>query len=452
MNDWFDAEQRVERAQQLTESHRFAEALAELDAALAINPHNAVWHAQRGFLLDELGEPERAVEAYEHSLAIDPEDQEVSLALGHALLNMGRFARAANLLQDLVQSNPDLDAAYCPLIGAYCELGQHDKAEEVFYLAQERDDSCPHCFFYIGVSLATRGQLDRALYCWRRVLELDPAFVGVNRHMAEAYRRRGDLEKAREYLLSELRGDAGNTDLLCELGELAVQAGDLAAGASKFAQVLELDPEHVSARYAQGRIFLATGKVDEAIACFERVEELADAEEEDLPDFHLKFGEVLLLKDRPAEARRHLERALSRGEASSELLMVLGNCLLSEGKPGEAAEYFRRVIARDAEHAFAQHHLGLALMRMGRFDSGVEHCLRAVELRPDFAVAMYNAAIGYTLLGRWKEARSLLQRAARVDPGNEIIGRTLARLGRLRARYALRRLSLLVRRLLGRGE
>ena len=54
MNDWFEAEQRVERAQQLSESHCFAEALSELDVALSINPNNALWHAQRGYLLEEL--------------------------------------------------------------------------------------------------------------------------------------------------------------------------------------------------------------------------------------------------------------------------------------------------------------------------------------------------------------------------------------------------------------
>ncbi len=451
MNEWFEAEQRVERAQQLTESHRFAEALAELDAALAINPHNAAWHAQRGFLLDELGEPDQAVEAYQHSLSIEPDDREVMLALGHALLNMGRYARAANLLQDLIRKQPEFESAYCPLIGAYCELGQHEKAEEVFYLAQERDDSCPNCFFYIGVSLATRGQLDRALYCWRRVLELDPTYVGVNRHIAEAHRRRGDLEKAREYLLNELRGDAGNTDLLCELGELALQAGDVAAAASKFSQVLELDPEHISAKYAQGRILLATGKVEEAIKCFEQVEEIADIEEEDLLDYHLKFGEALLLQNRLPEARRRLEKALAEGDPSDDLFMIMGNCLLSDGKPNEAAEYFRRLIARDAKNSFAHHHLGLAMMRMGRYEAGLQHCLAAIENRPDFAVAMYNAAIGYTLLGRWKEAKSMLQRAVKQDPTNELIGRTLRRLWRLRMLYYARRCSAFFRWAVGRS-
>ena len=85
MNDWFEAEQRVERAQQLSESHCFAEALAELDVALSINPNNALWHAQRGYLLEELDRTADAVEAYRRSLQLESGDQDVSLALGTAL-------------------------------------------------------------------------------------------------------------------------------------------------------------------------------------------------------------------------------------------------------------------------------------------------------------------------------------------------------------------------------
>ena len=40
MNDWMDAEQRVERAHEFYESGRWEDALRELRAALEINPNN----------------------------------------------------------------------------------------------------------------------------------------------------------------------------------------------------------------------------------------------------------------------------------------------------------------------------------------------------------------------------------------------------------------------------
>src|SRR3989304_463065 len=97
MNDWLEAEQSVERAQQLSESHRWAEALTELEAALAIQPTNALWHAQRGYLLEELDRTEDAAEAYHRSFELDGDDREVALALGATLARLRRLGAAREI-------------------------------------------------------------------------------------------------------------------------------------------------------------------------------------------------------------------------------------------------------------------------------------------------------------------------------------------------------------------
>ena len=172
MNDWLDAEQRVERAQQLFECHRWDEALAELDAALAINSNNALWHAQRGYALEELQRDADAAEAYQRSLSLDPDDNEVTYALGATLARLGRLARALEIFEELARRDPQLEAVYCHRIELYAELGRHEQAEEVFYLAQQINDECPDCFFNMGGSLASRGEHERAIFCRRKTLAL----------------------------------------------------------------------------------------------------------------------------------------------------------------------------------------------------------------------------------------------------------------------------------------
>ena len=54
MNDWDDAERRVEKAQELFEQRRWQEALEELRAAISINPYNGGWFFNVGLTLDEL--------------------------------------------------------------------------------------------------------------------------------------------------------------------------------------------------------------------------------------------------------------------------------------------------------------------------------------------------------------------------------------------------------------
>lgn len=417
MNDWFEAEQRIERAQQLSESQRWAEALAEIDVALAINPSNAGWHAHRGYLLEELDRFDEAADAYHAALQLDDGDCEVSVAYGATLARMGRFSRALSVFEDLVKRFPDFEPAYCHLIGVYGELGRHDQAEEVFYLAQELNDSCPHCFFHVGASLAARGQMAKAIFCWQRVLEIDADYSGVNREIAQAYRSQGQFQLAREFYLREVRDDPGNIDLLFEIAELAVESGEVATAAAKFTQILELDPGHVDSRYRLGRIWLQRGQPGQALACFEAIRSLSH-EGVTLPGFELRMGQALFALGRYAEARKELDSAVAADGSCTEALSLLGDCAIGLDRPVEAADAFRRVLAIDAHDADAQHKLALCLMREGRFDIGLVHARKALRVRPDDPTIQYTTIVGCLQSAEWADARTLLRKAFKAAPDN----------------------------------
>ncbi len=413
MNDWLEAEQRVERAQQLSESHRWAEALTELEAALAIQPTNAIWHAQRGYLLEELDRPEDAAEAYQRSSDLDGSDREVALALGATLARLRRLGAALRVFETLARQHPDFEPAYCHRVYVYAELGRHDQAEEMFYLAQQLNDECPDCFFYLGGSLAARGQHDRAIYCWERVLDLEPAYIGVNLRIAEAYRSKGDRVRARDYLLRELRDDAGNVELLFELADLALESGQVAAASAKLEHILELDPQHAEARLALGRIWLRCGHPEKAWGCIEELEAIDDNElEYDLREADTIAGEALCQLGKFTEARTRLESAIKRGADNSQVMMLLGDALLAINKVPEAADRYRRVLSGDAHNPFAHHKLGVCLLKSGRADAALKHCLCAVQNEPGFGGAMFSAAIAHMRLGQWRLARAMLGRAS----------------------------------------
>ncbi len=444
MNDWLDAEQRVERAQELSESQRWEEAVGELDVALSINPGNAAWHAQRGILLEELNRSDEAMEAFEHALALEPGDRDVAVALGQGLARLGRYARSLEVFEELVRTHPDFEPAYCHRIHVYTELGQHDQAEEMFYLAQELDDACPSCFFHIGASLAARGRTQRAIYCYRRVLELEPNYVGVNRRIAQAYRAQGRRGQAREYFLRELRDDPGNTDLLYELAELMLEGGQVATAAAKLGQIIELEPENARARLALGRIWLNRGRAKQALECFETVESLV-GNASDLPDYDRLVGTALYRLGRFDKAHERFLAVVERVPQDREALTLLGDCLLLMGKPAEAADWFRRVIAVDAHDPRCHHRLSLCLLRTGRYEAALEHCLDALRDKPGFGPAMHHAAIAYLRLGAWRDARSMLRRALHNDPTNPVLQRLSRRMWRYRFRHVLRKLGRLLR-------
>ena len=198
-----------------------------------------------------------------------------------------------------------------------------------------------------------------------------------------------------------------------------------------------------------GKIWLSKGQPAQAAECFDAIGAFADGEP-DLADFDLKAGEALYQLRRFAEARQRLEIAAEKDKSSPNIRMLVGNCLLTMRKPAEAAEWYRRVLALDAYHPFAHHNLAVCLFQLGRYGAGVNHCLDALRAKPDYVMAMHNAALAYLQLAQWRDARAMLRRALRHDPGNETLEQLVRRIWRYRLKYYTRTLSGVIRRALGR--
>lgn len=446
MSDWIEAEKRIERAQELSESRQWTEALNEVEAAVEINPGNPSWHAQRGFLLDQLRRHEDAIESYRQAVTLQGDDPEVTTALGVDLIRIGRCAEAVAVFERLSAYDPDYEPAYCHRILAYSELGEHDRAEEMFYLAQQLDEDCPHCFCHVGVSLAQRGEYEQAIACWKRVLDLEPDFVGIKQRIAQAYRVQGDRELARDYYLAEIREDPGNTDLLFELGELHLEAGAIGPAVAKFRQIIELEPDHIPAHLASAEILLRNERPELALESLRSVEAL----DEECPGLELRIGEAYLLMGQDDTALYHLEKAAARTPDNTRTLMALGNCMLRLDRPGDGADLFRRILASNERDADAHHNLGVCCFLLGQYDNALEHFVRAVDLKPDFVMAMHKAALVCIRLAKWRQAEQLLVKARALSPDSEVLAQLSRRIWRYRVVRWIQRLSRPIRSLRGR--
>src|SRR3954452_12365003 len=108
MNDWYDAEQQVEKAQELFEQQKWQEALELLRAAVAINPYNPAWQFNIGLTLDEMERYAEAIEAYEQALELQPDDVESLIHLGVDLSRVGRYKEAIRTFERI----ESIDATY----------------------------------------------------------------------------------------------------------------------------------------------------------------------------------------------------------------------------------------------------------------------------------------------------------------------------------------------------
>ncbi len=90
-------------------------------------------------------------------------------------------------------------------------------------------------------------------------------------HLAEAYRKAGDLVRAREVLEDGLRRHADSASGFVVLGRVMQDLDQPTEAAGAFARVLDLDPENRVALRALGDLAHAAGRTDAALAHFEQL-------------------------------------------------------------------------------------------------------------------------------------------------------------------------------------
>ena len=228
----------------------------EIRAATSINPYNSSWFFNMGLILDEMGRFEEALDAYRQADKIDGNDLQTLNHFGIDLYRTGRLDKAIETFKLLESIDSTFEPSYCNRIMVYAQKGEHELADEMFYTARLYKENCPHCFYYIGCSLESRGLYDKAIYCWTRSLDLRGPHGDVQVRIGQAYWKKGDFESARLHLLNDLRENPGRTQTLLDLGELLLAMGRLEEADEKFRRAIELTPSEPGGYYHHGRLLL----------------------------------------------------------------------------------------------------------------------------------------------------------------------------------------------------
>jgi tetratricopeptide (TPR) repeat protein len=186
-----------------------------------------------------------------------------------------------------------------------------------------------HTVLYgIGVCHAMQGQLDEAISCFERAVEIFPVFAEAHYNLASSYCQKFDLENAvKAYAADGSDGEIGRlarkrldefeaivkksgvslsthirNGRIFDRGFLALQDRSFQAAIDLFAQVLAIEKDHVQSYGNMGLAYASLGNRQKALECLDKAIEL-DPEYEPaivnrLVVASLKEGEVLSDFDR----------------------------------------------------------------------------------------------------------------------------------------------------------
>ncbi len=415
--DWSDAENCIERAHDLYEAGRMHEALGNLQIAIEINPANGNWHFNKGLILDTLERFDEAVDAFTSAHELEPEDPEIMNCLGVDYTRLGQYERSLEIFEELVAAVPDFEPGYCNRIITYSEMGRHEKAEEMFYLARQLKDHCPLCYFNIGNSLFSRQLYDRAIWCWQQTRNLSPNQPQVECRIAQAYWAKGDYHKAGEHFLAELRRGPGDVEVLMDYGIMLLEMNDLQTAREKFNRIIELHPANGMAHHYLGELYLNEGRVSLAVESFNRAIRLSPEPH----GSHYRLGECFLLLGQKANAREHLLAELKNAPEQAEVMLDLGCLLVEVDEIAEAVSCFERAIEIEPQDPSGYQNLSLCYYRLGLIERGIDLSDQVLENDPENISALLSLAQAHFVSGNLMAARENIQLARQLLPKNKAV-------------------------------
>ena len=207
------------------------------------------WSAQGDDLLRK-GSINEALEAYEKSLLLDPENESVLLGVAtmHHILQVQAAAKALNITEKRLEKNPEDMIAWSNRGVALTNLGRDDdalksreKVLELLELSLEKDPKNSTSWMAKAEILAGMNRLEEAVQACDKVIEINTSFVEY-------------AADTKGYLLEGLGRN-----------EEALQAYDLA---------IELNPKNERLWYSKGGVLSALGRTSEADAAFAKAKEL----------------------------------------------------------------------------------------------------------------------------------------------------------------------------------
>ncbi|MGM0576979.1 MAG: tetratricopeptide repeat protein [Myxococcota bacterium] len=373
---------------------------------------DAVVRAGRTWL--RFRERDRALAAARRALSIAPRHLEAALLRADALRALGRAADERQALAGAVSRAEDRSRA--ALLVGRRHLGHGDAEAAVRWLedalrrgdAETRREAHEALF---QAHLRTRPPDDRAaarhMREWLRATPDEERTAGLE-DLLPRTGRTGALARLRievlEALVERKPDDPALTD---ELGGLHLRAGSYERARQVWERHLVRadDPRRSAVRI--GEDFLDHGRIEQALAFFDRVEPAVIRQ----PNLLRRLGTIHARRGEPARARHHFELFLERtaeGEHRRELAAFASE-MTTLRHHDLAVQAWRRILDDHADDRDAMHGLGTALLRMGRDEEARKWLDRYLEATPPSQRRQALQKVGDT----WeKEGR--LSEAARV--------------------------------------
>jgi len=229
---------------------------------------------------------------------------------------------------------------------------------------------------------------------------------------AMALHRAGQIAAAAAGYEDVLAQDPANFDALHFLGVILLQSGNAERAAQLLERALAVHPEAFPAVHQLGNACAAVGRSDDAASHFLRAITMA-------PDYAPAHESLANLRHRQGnldDAALEFAAVARLRPGNAGALNNLGTALGQLGRYGEALACYEHALAVDRQDPTALANAASTLIRLGRPADAIAYFLEIIAQGPEQAQVCYQAGFLFYSQGMRAEARSAFELALQRDP------------------------------------
>ena len=266
-----------------------------------------------------------------------------------------------------------------------------------------------------GVALLSQNKLDRAMEEWAYALRIQPNFAEAHYAEGLGYLAKGDPLQAIAKFQQALIWHPDWAMAHFQLGVAHYENREFRMAEASWHKALKLDHRFAKAHANLGLIRLIEGDLTAAIAAFQQ----AIALDSDLPEAHFNLGVARYTKGEWQTALNPLQQVLNRQPQFLAARQMLGAVWANLGHWAKAISEWRTALQTHptgSEAATLHYDIGLALFMMGDMRGARGEFRRALMLRPEWAEAHYKMGTVSILGKEWQLGLEHFQRVVDLQP------------------------------------
>lgn len=419
----------------LVSAGKRADARAQYEQALKLDPKNIPVLLSLGSLDSLDGKPKDAEARFNAALAVDAHSIAAMTALGHLAEAQGDLPKAIDWFKRAIDANPKAPAPRAALIALYGTSGKFDEAmaSAKSWVGAVPDDAA--ALNALGATELNAGHVEDALKSLQQAAQLAPATTLYRLNLARAQIAGKNDKAAEDNLGKVVKADPAQVQAVAMLAFVKLHAGDL-KGALAQAQALQQQPATKAVGFTlEGDLYATSKSWAEAVQAYQQAMQIEPnrtlviktflsqvhagskspegvlvdwlSQHHDDAGTRLMLAQYYLTAGQAPSAAGQYEAVL---KAHPDDITALNNLawLYTESRNPKAVDLAAKVYKLSPASPNVQDTYGWALVSANRLDEAIPLLAKAARAAPDATAIQYHLAVAESRAGNKVAARSTL--------------------------------------------